>query len=184
MRVISGIKRGTLLFSPEGEETRPTTDRVKENIFNLIQFDMPRGPVLDLFAGSGAMGIEALSRGSEFATFLDMSPSACNVIRKNIKKTGFCDKSEIINKSFEDFLKSSHLKYSLIFLDPPYHKGYIEKALEIIERKNILNPDGIIVCECDYDEVAGENTGLIKIKEKSYGRVKVTVFKHSGGSNQ
>ena len=180
MRVISGTKRGAVLFSPGGDETRPTTDRVKENIFNLIQFEMNYGPVLDLFSGSGALGIEALSRGCEFCTFLDMSKSACDIIKKNITKTDFNDKSEVLNKNFEDFLNSAHLKYSLIFLDPPYHKGYIDRALKIIGDKNILSADGIIVCECDYDEILAENEKFVKIKEKQYGRVKITVLKNMG----
>ena len=176
MRVISGLKRGTVLISPEGEETRPTTDRVKENIFNLIQFEDDKKNVLDLFSGSGGMGIEALSRGYEFATFVDLSKSACDVIRKNIKKTGFEEKSEVINKSFEEFLKNAHLKYSLIFLDPHYHNVFIDRALAIIKEKKLLADGGIIVCECDYNEEI-EEYDFVKTKEKKYGRVRVTVFK-------
>ena len=180
MRVVSGSARGTVLFSPESEGTRPTTDRVKENIFNLIQFDVPGKNVLDLFSGSGAMGIEALSRGASSATFVDSSPSAVSIIKKNIEKTKFTLNSQVVSKSFDAFLKSASLKFDLIFLDPPYHKGYIDEAIKLLLERELLKNDAVIVCECDRDEEIKDYDELFKLKEKLYGRVKITVLKKKG----
>lgn len=177
MRVVAGSKRGAVLLSPKGDETRPTTDRVKENIFNLIQFDVSEKEVLDLFSGSGAMGIEALSRGALFCTFVDSSKSAIDIIKKNVAKTGFQGQSETVNSSFDVFLNNTSKKFSLVFLDPPYHKGYIDKATEILIKKNLLKDDAVIVCETDYDEELLKNNTLSLIKEKHYGRVRVRIFR-------
>lgn len=176
MRVISGKKRGLLLYSPETEGTRPTTDRVKENIFNIIQFNILNKNVLDLFSGSGAMGIEALSRGALKCTFVDNSNSAFNIISKNIKKCEF-DSSSVLRKTdFSDFLKSSKDIFDIIFLDPPYHNGYVDKALSIISDKQLLNENGLIVIECDNDELIKIPDNFSVMKERLYGRVKILVL--------
>lgn len=177
MRIISGVRRGTVLLSPKGEETRPTTDRVRENIFNLIQTEIYGKTVLDLFSGSGAMGIEALSRGADFCLFSDISKDAVEVIKKNVNKTSFSDKAEIKNSSFENVLKGITGNYSLIFLDPPYHKGYLNKAIELLIEKKLLSDDALIVCETDYDEEIGTFEGISLIKDKTYGRVRVRIFR-------
>ena len=177
MRVISGIKRGTVLFAPKSLDTRPTTDRVKENIFNLIAFDICDKFVLDLFSGSGAMGIEALSRGAKKCTFVDSSKDSCEIIKKNLEKTALFKDSALIQKSFDIFLNEAKEKYSLVFLDPPYHKGYIDKALEIMVSKNLLCDNALIVCECDSDEEIKDVKSLSRIKEKVYGRVKITILR-------
>ena len=176
MRVISGKKRGLLLYSPETEGTRPTTDRVKENIFNIIQFNILNKNVLDLFAGSGAMGIEALSRGAKKCTFVDNSNSAFNTISKNIKKSEF-DSSSILRKTdFLSFLKNCNDVFDIVFLDPPYHNGYVDKALAIISEKNLINEKGLIVIECDYDELIKIPDDFSVLKERLYGRVKIIVL--------
>lgn len=177
MRVVAGSKRGTVLLSPKGEETRPTTDRVKENIFNLIQFDVSGKEALDLFSGSGAMGIEALSRGALFCNFVDFSKDAVDIIKKNVSKTGFLNQSEITASSFDVFLGNTTKKFSLVFLDPPYHKGYIDKAVDALLKRNLLCDDAIIVCETDYDEELLKYEALALIKEKHYGRVRVRIFR-------
>lgn len=177
MRIISGIRRGANLFSPKGEETRPTTDRVRENIFNLIQTEIFGATVLDLFSGSGAMGIEALSRGAEFCLFSDISKDAVEIIKKNIEKTAFNDKAEIKKASFEDVISSAKKKYSLVFLDPPYHKGYSDKAIKLLMEKELLSKDAVIVCETDYDEEISDFDGIMLIKDKTYGRIRVRIFR-------
>lgn len=175
MRVISGIKRGLTLLSPKGEETRPTTDRVKENIFNLITGYTQEVKVLDLFSGSGAMGIEALSRGADSCVFTDLSKDAVEIIRKNIDKAGFNSIASVYQADFEKYLNSTNEKFSLIFLDPPYHNGFVDKAIAIIRKRGLLTEDGIIVCETDFDEEIDLSSFLL-IKERIYGRVRVRVI--------
>ncbi len=177
MRVISGSRRGTSLYYPETEEIRPTTDRVKENIFNLIQFESTGRRVLDLFSGSGAMGIEALSRGAEFCTFVDSGKPAYEAVKKNIKKTRMEDISRIVCEDFESFLAGSKEKFGLVFLDPPYHMGYVEKAIKKLVSKNLLSDDAIIIAETDGDEEPGEFPALSVKTQRKYGRVKITVYK-------
>ena len=175
MRVISGIKRGLTLLSPKGEETRPTTDRVKENIFNLITGYTQEVKVLDLFSGSGAMGIEALSRGADSCVFTDLSKDAVEIIRKNVEKTGFNSIASVYQTDFEKYLNSTNEKFSLIFLDPPYHNGFVDKAIAIIRKRGLLTEGGIIVCETDFDEEIDLSSFLL-IKERIYGRVRVRVI--------
>lgn len=177
MRVISGIKRGTNLFSPVTENTRPTTDRVRENIFNLIRFDLPGTDVLDLFSGSGAMGIEALSQGAQSCVFVDCDAKACEVINKNIEKTGFKEKSKVYKTSFDNYLNGETKKFDIIFLDPPYHKNLIFESINLILKKNLLKNSSIFVIECDNDENVNIPEGFVVLKEKIYGRVKVTLVK-------
>ena len=177
MRVISGSARGTLLISPKSEETRPTTDRVRENIFNLIQFSVAGRDVLDLFAGSGAMGIEALSRGASSCVFVDSLKDALSTINKNIVKTRFDENSKVYHNSFDNFLNNENKEYSLVFLDPPYHKGYVNEALKLLVKNNLLSDDAIIVCECDHDEEVVFPESLTKATEKLYGRVKITILR-------
>lgn len=177
MRIISGIKRGMNLFSPTSDETRPTTDRVRENIFNLIRFDLAGANVLDLFAGSGAMGIEALSGGALGCTFVDNSNKAYDIILKNINKAGFNDKSKIYRKSFEKFIDESTDKFDIIFLDPPYHNKYVDLSMKMILKKGLDKKNCLFVIETDFDENINLPEGYIILKEKIYGRVKVTLAK-------
>lgn len=176
MRVISGSARGKKLIAPEGENTRPTTDRVKESIFNIIQRYIPCRAVLDAFAGSGALGIEALSRGTETCTFIETSPEALSILRKNVDGARVSDKCEIIRKDIFDFLNSTNKKFDIIFLDPPYNKGFLSPVFKIIKEKNLLTENGIILTET---EVGGEETEFIGfecIKKAKYGRTQVSVF--------
>ena len=182
MRVISGIKRGTNLFSPITENTRPTTDRVRENIFNLIRFDIPDKTVLDLFSGSGAMGIEALSGGAKSCVFVDSDKKAFDIIKKNIEKTGFENQSKIFKMPFDKYLESTSLKFDIIFLDPPYHKNLIYEAMKLIVNKNLSKDTTLFVLECDSDEVIRLPQGFETVKEKIYGRVKVTLVKLEGSN--
>lgn len=140
------------LFTLEGENTRPTLNRVKETVFNILAFDLVDKSFLDLFAGSGAIGLEALSRGSKSCIFLDNSKEAINVITKNVKKAKFEEKAKIINKDFVTFLENSTETYDVIYLDPPYNKDLHNIALGRIMDKNLLNKKGIVVVEVAKDD--------------------------------
>ena len=149
MRVISGKSRGKKLFSLEGDNTRPTLDRVKEALFNIIQNNIEDAVVLDLFAGSGALGIEALSRGAKEVVFCDKVLEAIKVIEKNVQETNNLEKSTIINKDFNWVLENINKKFDLVFLDPPYKTNFATIALQKIIMSNLLTENGIIVMETD-----------------------------------
>ena len=178
MRVISGIRRGLKLDSLDGLDTRPTLDRVKESIFSMI-FEIPGGArVLDLFAGSGGMGIEALSRGSEFAVFVDRNAAACNVVRANLKKCGFESKASVINSDCFRYLENagkSGERFDIIFLDPPYALGLLDDTLKKIHDLELLNQDGIVVVEFD-DNTDVDIRNYKLLKSKRYGRVCVNIL--------
>ena len=148
MRVISGTAKGKKLNSLEGLETRPTLDRVKEAVFNIIQFDIKDSVVLDLFSGSGALGIEALSRGAKEAILCDASSKAIKIINKNLEETRLKDKAKVINSDYlETLSKIKDKKFDIIFLDPPYKSDYVEKSIEYISKYNLLAENGIIIVE-------------------------------------
>lgn len=152
MRVISGKSRGKKLVSLEGDNTRPTLDRVKEAMFNKIQFNIRDATVLDLFAGTGALGIEALSRGAKEAYFCDKVPEAIQVIKQNVANTNNLDRSIIINKDYNEALENLVLqnkKIDIIFLDPPYKTNLAIESLQKIIMSNLLTEDGIVIIETD-----------------------------------
>lgn len=177
MRVISGKARGKKLISLEGQNTRPTLDRVKEALFNIIQFNVEDRNVLDLFAGSGALGIESLSRGAKTATFCDNSYDAIRVIKTNIENTKNEDKSIVINKDYSlalNSLSKQNKKFDIIFLDPPYKTDFGIKAINIIIELDILAEDGIIILETDDETREKEIKNIKEIEvfdERKYGRV-------------
>ena len=178
MRIISGIARGTKLYSLEGLNTRPTLDRVKESLFNILQNKIKNAVVLDLFSGSGALALECLSRGAKKAILCDRSPEAIGIIKKNIIKTHFEDKTRIICKDYKKCLENIDEKVDLIFIDPPYDLNIAVKALEIIIQKEILSEDGIIIIETDDEkreiEQVNELNNKINIYDlRTYGRVKL-----------
>lgn len=148
MRVISGTAKGKKLNSLEGIETRPTLDRVKEAVFNIIQFDIKEAVVLDLFSGSGALGIEALSRGAKEAILCDASNKAIKIINKNLEETKLKEKAKVFNNDYLETLnKIKDKKFDIIFLDPPYKSDYVEKSIEYISKHNLLTENGIIIVE-------------------------------------
>ena len=149
MRVISGIARGTKLDSRESISTRPTLDRIKENMFNLIQDKVRDSVVLDLFAGSGQLGIEALSRGADRAYFCDIDRDDIVFLNKNIAKTRLTEKSIVLNEDFKKVLNTVNTKFDLIFIDPPYKSNFVEESINLIYEKSILNDDGLIIIETD-----------------------------------
>ena len=147
MRIISGIRRGHKLFEFEGDDVRPTTDRVKESVFNIIQTFIPDAVCLDMFAGSGALSFEAISRGAKKAVCLDKDKRSIDIIKKNANSLDFSDYCEIINTSCFDYMERAKEKFDVIFLDPPYNKNFIEPVLEGIVKNNLLNENGIVVLE-------------------------------------
>ena len=175
MRVISGSARGTKLESLEGLSTRPTIDRVKEGIFSSIQFVVPGARILDLFAGSGQMGIECLSRGATKGVFVDSNRDAVNVVIKNIKACNLFDKARVVNMTAQDYLGSCKDEFDIIFLDPPYNMGILDEILEKVYQ--ITAPGGIIIAESELGwKPATEIDGLEMVKQYKYGKVFVTKF--------
>ena len=174
MRVITGKARGRKLKEPANYDIRPTTDNVKESIFNIIQFDIEGRKVLDLFAGTGQLGIECLSRGAESVTFVDQSRDAAALVKTNLKICGF--EARVVNDESISFLSRGG-KYDLIILDPPYATGLLDKALEIINSVDILSEGGIIICESGREKSMPEmKAPYKKNKEYNYGKVKLTTY--------
>ena len=187
MRIIAGKNRGTKLYTLDGDDiTRPTLDRVKESLFNIIMKYLNDSNVLDLFAGSGALGLEALSRGAKNAVFCDNSRKAINVIKNNIAKTKLEEKTQVLNKDFVKAildLKKEGKKFDLIFLDPPYRTDYIIKAIELIIEGELLSEDGIIIAETDEKEriLKGlENKEILIYDIRKYGRIDIIFLKRKG----
>ena len=180
MRVISGKSRGKRLETLSGGLVRPTTDKVKESIFNIIQFDLQDKSFLDLFSGSGQMGIEAISRGAKEAIFVDKSKRSIEVVKRNLKSVGLCSQALVINSDYRSFLEKTNFNFDIAFLDPPYGTGILQKALDVVI--NVMNRDGIIICE---NEVNENLPSLIKnfycTKKYKYGKIAVSIYK--GGSN-
>ena len=174
MRVISGKARGTSLYSLEGLHTRPTTDRVKESMFSIINFSIPDAVVLDLFSGSGALGIEAISRGAKKCYFVENSKQAADIVRKNIEKTNCTENAILKVMDYKAFLNSATEKFDVILLDPPYNKKMCDEALKIIFEKNLLSDDGVIVCETECNEII--TTDFTKKKDYKYGKILLSVF--------
>ena len=174
MRVITGIARGKRLKEPSNYDIRPTTDKVKESIFNIIQFDIEGRKVLDLFAGTGQLGIECLSRGAKSATFVDQSREAVSIVKENLKSCGF--EARVVNDDSIAFLGRGE-KFDIILIDPPYATFLAEKALEIINSVDILTEGGIIVCESSREKTLPElKAPYFKKKEYNYGKVRLTTY--------
>ena len=177
MRVISGIARGTKLDSIDSINTRPTLDRVKESLFNIIQNKIEESTVLDLFAGSGAIGIEFISRGCKKAYFCEKSHEAIKMIYKNLEKTRFLHKSEVLEKDFKKCLTKFYenkLKFDIIFIDPPYKYNLAIEAVKEIIALDLLNKDGIIIIETDEKEreLKGIKESQVEVYDlRKYGRV-------------
>ncbi|WP_069998164.1 16S rRNA (guanine(966)-N(2))-methyltransferase RsmD [Cellulosilyticum sp. I15G10I2] len=171
MRVISGKCRGTRLIAPEGTLTRPTVDRIKETLFNIIAFDIPQCIFLDLFGGSGAIGIEALSRGAKQAVFVEKDKSALASIRKNLERTKLQDMAVIYESDVRaalDQLKNKSQKFDIIFLDPPYAMGDIESVLRKIAENELLYEEGYIILERSTNTLVSLPQNLVLWKEKTY----------------
>ena len=177
MRVITGKARGVKLLTLEGESVRPTSEKTKEAVFSAIQFEIEGRRVLDLFAGSGQLGIEALSRGAERAVFIDQSAEALEVVKLNVKKAGFEKQAVISRMDYSQFLKGTKEIFDIAFIDPPYAAGFSLPALDGVSK--IMSDYGIIVCEHPADVEMPESINGFKLsRQYKYGKlVTVTIFK-------
>lgn len=177
MRVITGSAKGRRLITLEGEDIRPTADKVKGAVFNSIQFDIEGRKVLDLFAGSGQLGIEALSRGAAKAVFVDLSRSAVKVTQDNLDHCRLSDKATVFNGDGISYLKTTREKFDIIFLDPPYKKMLVTKALPLAA--DAVNEGGIIVCETGLDEeLPNSVNGFRAVKQDKYSKTRLTIYRH------
>lgn len=178
MRVITGKARGIQLKTPDGMQTRPTADRVKEALFSIINFDIPGANVLDLFGGTGQLGIEALSRGAKSAVFVDAREDACRLIRENLKRTKLEKEGRVIRSDYMDYLKRCREKFNIILLDPPYAETYLENALNRITEIDILETDGIIVTERPLGkDLPWEFDGYDRSRDYKYGKTLITLYR-------
>ena len=178
MRVITGKARGVQLKTPEGLLTRPTTDRVKEALFSIINFDIPGAQVLDLFGGTGQLGIEALSRGAKSAVFVDQREEACRLIRENLKRTKLEQDARVVRGDYLEYLARCREKYDIIFLDPPYAEVFLENALKRITEIDILQSGGIIVAERPLGkDLPWEFEGYTRSRDYKYGKILLTIYR-------
>jgi len=178
MRVISGKARGVQLKTPDGMQTRPTADRVKEAMFSIIHFDLPNARVLDLFGGTGQLGIEALSRGAAHATFVDERDDACKLMRENLKRTRLDSLGTVIRGDYLSFLRNCKEKYDIVILDPPYAEIFLENALKIITEIDILQSRGIIITERPVEKsLPWEFLGYTRSKDYKYGKTLITLYR-------
>ena len=178
MRVITGKARGIVLKTPDGMATRPTTDRVREAMFSIIQFDIPASRVLDLFGGTGQLGIEALSRDAKSAVFVDEREDACRLIRENLKRTKLEQCGRVIRSDYLAYLRNCKEKFDIIFLDPPYAEVFLENSLKMITEIDILQSGGIIVAERPIGkELPWEFPGFDRSRDYKYGNTLVTIYR-------
>ena len=178
MRVISGKARGINLKTPDGLLTRPTIDRVKEALFSIINFDIPTSQVLDLFGGTGQLGIEALSRGAKSAVFVDQREDACRLIKENLRRTKLEQDAKVVRMDYLDYLKRCKEKFDIIFLDPPYAEVFLENALKCITEIDILQSGGIIVAERPLGkDLPWDFEGYTRSKDYKYGKVLLTIYR-------
>jgi 16S rRNA (guanine(966)-N(2))-methyltransferase RsmD len=183
MRVITGTAKGKRLITAEGNDVRPTPERVKEALFSAIQFDIEGRTVLDLFAGSGQLGIEALSRGAEYAVFVDKSPTSINHITQNIKNTGFEAKSKVIRGDFTAVLMGMSTQFDYVFLDPPYASDFLLTALKAVQK--CVKEHGVIICEHPKEQQMPEEIDEFVLKKAyRYGKIVLSVYHRKGEENE
>lgn len=179
MKVISGLYKGRIIEGFDMDGTRPTMERVKESLFATIQNNIDDAVVLDLFSGSGNLGIEALSEGAKYAYLVDYNVKAAKTIKRNLDTIGITN-AEVINMDYLkalNYLKDKDIKFDLIFLDPPYQTSFIEKSIDLITKNNLLKEDGLIICESDSLDRIVYNDNYKIIKDKKYGDKWVVILK-------
>jgi 16S rRNA (guanine(966)-N(2))-methyltransferase RsmD len=178
MRIITGKAKGIKLKTLEGDNTRPTAERVKEAVFSMLQFDIEGRSVLDLFAGSGQMALEALSRGASSAVLADRSKEAVAIIKENVQKTRFADSCQVFMADYLDYLKRCCEKFNIILLDPPYAEEFLENSLKMITEIDILESGGIIVAERPVGkELPWDFTGFTRSRDYKYGKTLLTLYR-------
>lgn len=177
MRVITGIARGRKLKTLEGGDiVRPTTDKVKEAMFSIVHFELENALVLDAFAGSGQLGIEALSRGADKAYFIDANKKAFETVKENLKATNLFDRAVALNADTLSFLNGTKEKFDVVFLDPPYQKGLVQSVLPLLSC--CCNAEALIVCETDFSEELPDTVGALKKqREYKYSKTKLTTYR-------
>ncbi len=177
MRVITGSARGRRLKALEGQDVRPTTDRVKEAVFSIIQFEIEGRNFLDLFAGSGQMGIEALSRGAAKAVFIDEKKACIDIIKQNLVHTGLSDKAVVLNTGSLSFAKRpASESFDIAFLDPPYKNGILQEILPLITEK--MKKTGIIICESPVDDKIPEKINdFVLDRNYRYGKIMISTYR-------
>ena len=176
MRVITGSARGMTLRTLEGDNTRPTSDKVKEAVFSAIQFEVEGRRILDLFAGSGQLGIEALSRGAKNAVFVDADKNAVKIIKENLVKTKLDSLATVAQTDSIAFLTMTDMVFDIAFLDPPYETGLLQKALSKIDEH--IAEGGVVICEHPFREVLEDEIGALKkYREYKYSKTAVTVYR-------
>ncbi|MDF2676073.1 MAG: rsmD [Bacillota bacterium] len=181
MRIISGINKGKKLFAPEGMSVRPTSDKIKESLFNILGFIDEESVVLDLFAGSGNVGIEFIARGAKQCYFVDSSHNSLSFVKKNLALCQFENKSKVIQSDYGkaiENLSNMNLKFDYIFADPPYALNCSAKIAKLIFENNLLADDGMLIIESDKSEKIFEEEfeSIIKYKEKIYGRTRISIM--------
>ena len=179
MRVIAGSARRLLLVTPDGLDTRPTQDKIKETLFNILQMQVPGSIFLDICAGSGGIGIEALSRGAAGAVFVDQSPISVDHINRNLKNTGLTDAAKVIRGDYAAVLLGMEQRFDFAFLDPPYASGLLPKALLAVQR--VMKEHGLIICEHPKEQSLPEEVGEFALKKiYRYGKVCVSTYHRKG----
>lgn len=177
VRIITGSRRGKKLKTLEGMAVRPTSDHIKESLFNILQFDIQGRAFLDLFAGSGQIGLEALSRGADHAVFVDSAKASCAVVQENIKTADFASQAKVVRGDYAAFLARNTEKFDIAFLDPPYRTGTLEKALCAVAEH--MNRGGIVICEHPTDEPLPDKAGdFVRVKDYRYGKILLTAYRH------
>ena len=178
MRVIAGKAKGIVLKTPDGMLTRPTADRVKEALFSILQFDIPGTKVLDLFGGTGQLGIEAISRGAKSAVFVDAADAPCRLIKENLRRAKMETEGRVVRADYLQFLSQCRETFDIIFLDPPYAEVFLENSIKKISEIDILQSGGIIVTERPVEKALDlEIDGFSRSKDYKYGRTLITLYR-------
>lgn len=181
MRIITGSAKGTVLYTLAGNDTRPTSEKAKEAVFSMLQFEIEGRRVLDLFAGSGQMALEAVSRGASGAVLVDKSRDAIGIIEKNVAKTHFTEKCCVFTCDYADYLKRQKDVFDLIFIDPPYDLRLVAPSLELLRKGNFLKPTSVLVCESREEDIFDGYEPLREwfeiLRKTKYGIAHVTVLK-------
>ncbi len=179
MRIIAGKSKGIRLVSPKGNDVRPVQDKVKGSFFSIL-YDVSNKNILDIFAGSGSVGLEALSRDAQFAVFIEYSKTTVNVLRENIKKCHFENCSRVLSMSYEKAIKilsKENYKADIVFLDPPYYKNLVSKTLELLEKSGIVDQNSIVVAEHSSKDVIEASDAWFLTDKREYGQTIISFFK-------
>lgn len=177
-RIIAGEKRGTQILAPQGLDTRPTTDRVREALFGSIQFEISGAVILDLFAGSGALGLEALSRGAKESVFCDRYDDPVKIIKKNIARLGYHNRAKVLKNDYIHAIKvfQNTKKFDIVFIDPPYRSGYYDDVFKRLAEQEVLASGALLIAESEKPIEIGID-GYVRYKNKKYGRTHLTFFR-------